>query len=63
MVRANKIAFFLTRLSLQGAYTSLMLASRRGHVAVVQALLEAGAALDIKCDVSGYVYVCVSTEG
>jgi len=32
-------------------YTALMFAAERGNLAVLQALLEAGAAIDIKTDV------------
>ena len=41
----------------QGRWTSLMLASREGHVECMKALLEAGAQANLQNEVSGYTDV------
>ncbi len=40
---------------MQGGYTAIMLAAMRGHVNVVQRLVEAGANLEAAENVSGHV--------
>ncbi len=40
---------------MQGGCTALMLAAERGHVNVVQSLVEAGANLEVAENVSGHV--------
>ncbi len=40
---------------MQGGWTALILAARKGHVNVMQCLVEAGANIEAADDVSGHV--------
>lgn len=50
----NMIFTFLFLFFPQNGITALMIAAREGRIAVVQALLEARAAIDLKNDVNGF---------